>query len=129
MFRRIASLSLLLASIALMALPEGIAMTFAPAPNERLTRYYSYFSMMPLGYGDWLPLINAVLTIIIIILLIIKFKKPKCKEVIYCLLACLIASILSWLVFSSFTFIGLGVFVLQLAVFGLELMDKENRAI
>jgi len=105
--RKILTICCMLISIILMATPYGIAMTFASGPNERITNYYSYFNMMPLGYGNWLPIITAVLSIVVLMILLINLRSGKWeKSALICSVICLIASILSWLIFSSFTIIG-----------------------
>ena len=105
------------ASIILMALPYGVAMTFAPGPDEHITLYFSYFSGMPIGYGNWLPLITEALSILSLILLFVDMKEDIMPVVMGCLLLVFISTIISWLVFNAFSSMGLFVLLLQFAAF------------
>lgn len=45
-------------------LPLGVVMRFAKGPNELFPpEYYSYFSLLPFGYGDFTPLLTGMLTV------------------------------------------------------------------
>ena len=57
MRKRVLSIACVIISIILMTLPGGVAMTFVPSPMERVTTYFPYFSLMPFGYGNWMPII------------------------------------------------------------------------
>jgi hypothetical protein len=97
----------MLISIALMATPFGIAMTFAPGPSKRLTEYFSYFKLISLGYGNWLPAITVILSFVVIILLLVDLRNANLGKMIrVCLIICIFCSVLSWLIFDSFTFVG-----------------------
>lgn len=112
------SILCILISIILMAMPWGIAMTFAPGPNERITSYFSYFDLIPLGYGNWLPIITVILSFVALILLLLGKKKPsKGKAVQVYLMICIICSLLSWSVFSTFTITGGIVAILHFLVY------------
>jgi len=75
------SLISLLVTLALEILPNGAALTFAPKPDTRIVKTYSYFSNIPFGYAHFSPLITAILTVVIIILTVISmliyFKSQK----------------------------------------------------
>jgi len=75
--KKIMSALCMLIAVILMALPFGVPMTFAPGPKERVVRYFSYFSMVPVGYGNWFPIITAFLSVIIVLLLLAGMKKVK----------------------------------------------------
>jgi len=113
-------------SVVLMATPYGIAMKFALGPNERVIKYYSYFNMMPLGYGNWLPMITAILSIAVLMILLISLKKGKGeKPALVCLVICVIASILSWLIFGAFSIMGAIITALHVTAILLHIMIKE----
>lgn len=120
----------MLMAIILMATPFGVAMTFATSPTERVTDYFSYFSMMPLGYGNWFPMIIAILSIIAFVLLIIGANKTKIKRTVQVLLSiCIAASALSWIIFSSFSIVGACVMVIHIVVLALQILQNNSRAI
>lgn len=75
----------MLIAIILMATPFGVAMTFAPSPTKRVTRYFSYFSMMPFGYGNWFPAITAFLSIAVLLLLFVGTKKVHTRREVFSL--------------------------------------------
>lgn len=103
----IASIYCMLIAIILMATPYGIAMTLAPSPTERVAKYFSYFSMILLGYGNWFPAITALLSVIVFFLFLVGSRKASVrKTVIVCVTICIISSVLSWLLFNSISGIG-----------------------
>ena len=57
------SFAALLLAIVLEALPHGVTMRFAKGPGEYYLETQSYFSLLPMGYGDILPLLIAALTV------------------------------------------------------------------
>ena len=77
MKKKLIVLSILLCTLVLEILPWGAVCNFAnpEGPPHRAT--YSYFSMIPYGYANFAPLITAVLTcvLILVVLIAIIFKK------------------------------------------------------
>ena len=64
-----------LAAIILEILPFGAKLTFALDEGKTQEKLFSYFSLTPYGYANFLPFITAVLTCVLFILaLIILFK-------------------------------------------------------
>ena len=57
-------------------LPYGVVLNFANPDGEPWRRTYSYFSMMPFGYANFGPLITAILTCVMLILVIFYLFKP-----------------------------------------------------
>ena len=53
----------LILAVVLEALPYGVTMRFAEGPGEYYLETQSYFSLLPVGYGDVLPLLIALLTV------------------------------------------------------------------
>lgn len=57
------SFAALLPAIVLEALPYGVTMRFFKGPGDTYLVFKSYFSLLPVGYGDLLPLLIAALTV------------------------------------------------------------------
>lgn len=126
MKRKLFSIACMVLSIILMALPYGIPMVFAPGPEERVTQYYSYFSMMPFGYGNWSPILTAFLSVVILILLLIGFKKELKQAVIICLCLIFFITLASWILFQTFSFLGLAIFLLHVSVLLLQVLHRRR---
>jgi len=133
------SMCFLAVSVALMWLPSGIAMRFVSDPGppmEFVTFRYSYISGMPIGYGNLFPIVIAVLSFAILLMLMVnefgkvaRKRDPK-TSVLICLSICIIASPLSWLVFGgaySITMIGIAVFVLHVVALLLQVVHNRVR--
>lgn len=105
--RKAASTVGMLIALILMALPYGVAMTFADGPGKHLTFHFSYFSFTPIGYGNWLPIIIAVFSIAILVLVLVSNKINTEKPVKTCLAICLVASLLSWIMFNAISVVGI----------------------
>lgn len=123
MKRKAISVGCIVVSIILMATPYGVAMTFAPGPTERVTKYLSYFSTMPWGYGNWFPLLIALFSIIA---LLIAIRKKPGNAVQICLIVCIVAAVLSWVMFDSISIVGVIITVLHASAFILRLSYKEH---
>ncbi len=77
---KIIQLAIMLAVLVLEILPYGAVCNFSVAPESgggfnRVT--YSYFSMTPFGYANFGPLLTAILTCGIIVLLILSLITNK----------------------------------------------------
>ena len=66
-----------LVALILELLPNGVVLNFANPEGEPWRRTYSYFSMMPFGYANFGPLITAILTCILLVLVVIYLFKPR----------------------------------------------------
>lgn len=77
MKKKILVLCILLCTLVLEILPYGAVCNFAnpEGPPHRAT--YSYFSMIPYGYANFAPLITAMLTCVLILVVIIAFIFKK----------------------------------------------------
>ena len=103
--------ALLFPTIALLLefLPIGITMRFAAPPGEApfLTKT-SYFDLLPFGYGNITPLLTAILTAAVWLLLVLYLvsRRAACWKAgkILSLLAALVS--LCPLLFASYTVIG-----------------------
>ena len=83
MKKKITTLALLLSALILEILPYGAVCNFANPEGEPWRKTYSYFSMMPYGYANFGPLITAILTciLLVIIILSILLKKDWSKSI------------------------------------------------
>ena len=83
MKKKMITLALLLSALILEILPYGAVCNFANPEGESWRKTYSYFSMIPYGYGDFGPLITALLTcvLLVIIILSILLKKDWSKSI------------------------------------------------
>jgi transcriptional regulator with XRE-family HTH domain len=86
------------AAFVLELLPVGAVMVFASGPNERITEVYSYFSLLPLGYANFTPMLTGALTVAVLLLgiiVLIRFDKAKaCRKAAFlCSIIALLFSI------------------------------------
>ena len=58
-----AAIGMLCAALILEVLPLGAVMVFAAGPGEYSTEVFSYFSLLPLGYANFAPMLTGILTI------------------------------------------------------------------
>lgn len=121
---KLIALACMILSVVIMAQPNGVAMTFGPSSTKKVTSYFSYFSPMPFGYGNWFPIITAILSIVIVVLLIISFKKNVIKSIQVFFGIIVAASLLSWIVFDAFSIIGLTVFALHIIAFAIQIIQS-----
>ena len=76
-------LCILLCTLVLEALPYGAVCNFwNPEESEPFRSTYSYFSLIPYGYANFSPLITAILTCVLLLILLISiiFKKGVGKK-------------------------------------------------
>lgn len=66
-----------LVALILELLPYGVVLNFANPEGEPWRRTYSYFSMMPFGYANFGPLITAILTCVLLVLVVIYLFKSR----------------------------------------------------
>ena len=98
-------------TLILEVLPYGAVCNFANPEGDPWRETYSYFSLTPFGYANFAPLITAIITCIIILLLLIfcftdqERLAGKAKNLLY---VCIVFS-LGPLVFGIrfFSFVGL----------------------
>ena len=82
-----------------------------------IRKYYSYFDMLPFGYGNFFPMICAVLTCVLLLLSVIYLFTGKYMILNIMMgtgIAALIISLLP-IIFKSYTLIGLGITLLLAA--------------
>ena len=75
--KRIALLVLPLTALILELLPSGVVLRFANPEGEPWVRTYCHFDMTPFGYANFGPLIAAVLTCMLLLLVVIYLIKPR----------------------------------------------------
>lgn len=120
MKKKIITLALLLSALILEILPYGAVCNFANPEGEPFRKTYSYFSMIPYGYGDFGPLITALLTcvLLVIIVLSILLKKDWSKSIsIISAIATLTSLAPLMFGFSNFSLVGAMISACILATF------------
>ena len=82
MKKKIIVLCILLCTLVLEILPYGAVCNFWNPEGQPHRATYSYFSMIPYGYAHFSPLITAVLTcvLLLVVLIAIVFKKELGKK-------------------------------------------------
>ena len=91
----LAALALQGVALVLEMLPIGAVMVFATSSIERTIEVYSYFSMLPVGYANFAPLLTGILTILIILLGVIAlFRFDKAASIRRTIVVCSIISLL-----------------------------------
>ena len=71
MKKRFVYLVLPIITLILEILPYGAVCVFAPSPTERIKETFSYFDLTPYGYANFAPLITAIITCVVFLLLVI----------------------------------------------------------
>ena len=82
MKKKLITLCLLLCTLVLEILPYGAVCNFWNPEGPPYRATYSYFSMIPYGYAHFSPLLTAILTcvLLLIVLISIIFKKAIGKK-------------------------------------------------
>ena len=112
----LAALALQGVALVLEMLPIGAVMVFATSSTERTIEVYSYFSMLPVGYANFAPLLTGILTILIILLGVIAlFRFDKAASIRRTIFVCSIISLLFSIV-SVFLFGTVGMTAASYAV-------------
>ena len=77
MKKKMITLALLLSALVLEILPYGAVCNFGNPEGEPWRVTYSYFSMIPYGYGDFGPLITAILSCVMLVILALSLLLKK----------------------------------------------------
>lgn len=120
MKKKIITLALLLSALVLEILPYGAVLNFANPEGEPFRKTYSYFSLTPYGYANFGPLITALLTcvLLVIIVLSILLKKDWSKSIsIISAIATLTSLAPLMFGFSNFSLVGAMISACILATF------------
>ena len=82
MKKKLIVLCILLCALVLEALPYGAVCNFGNPEGEPFRETYSYFSLIPYGYANFAPLITAIFTCVLLLILLISiiFKKGVGKK-------------------------------------------------
>ena len=77
MKKKIIVLCILLCTLVLEILPYGAVCNFANPEGAPQRETYSYFSLTPYGYANFAPLITAILTCVLLLVVLISFILKK----------------------------------------------------
>ena len=89
MKKRFLYLVLPIITLILEALPYGAVCIFATSPTDRIRETFSYFDLTPFGYANFAPLLTAIITCLVFILIFLFFLKGnpglaiKAKNILY----------------------------------------------
>lgn len=92
---------------------EGITMRFAYAPDAFTYVSYPYYSMMPIGYGNWGPMITFVCTVIAAVqsyVLVFTGKKILYAMIRNFCVVSVVGSAVSLMLSGTMTAVGFAVF-------------------
>lgn len=85
------------AALGLELLPTATAMIFADGPDRTVVRTFSCFSLIPLGYANFSPMLTGILTAVSVftgIILLLRRQESGQNAVFFCTAAALIFSLL-----------------------------------
>ena len=89
MKKRCLYLILPIVTLILEILPYGAVCVFASSPTERVKETFSYFDLTPFGYANFAPLITAIISCLIFVMLLVFCIKDnvriaiKAKNILY----------------------------------------------
>lgn len=75
--KKLLLLALSLAALILEILPYGAVCVFAADKGERIRQTFSYFDLTPFGYANFGPLITAILTCALLVIVVVYALKPS----------------------------------------------------
>lgn len=75
--KKIGLLLVIIVTMVLEALPMGAVLVFAPSAAERSRELFSYFDPTLLGYANFAPVVTAILTCIVLVLVVLSFKNER----------------------------------------------------
>lgn len=133
MKKRFLLLILPISAIILELIPGGVIMRFATPPGEPpVFEYCSYFSLLPFGYGNIMPLLTALITCAVFIMLLVYCVKESdfllnCSRGFLC--GGIFFSVLSYTLFGSenITLIGVSITALLAAELLVLLFVKKRK--
>lgn len=99
--------------------PKSVAMRFAGGPDEPFYDWFRYWSLVPMGYGNWGPIITGICTVLSAVLAAVQLITGKAKLYRWirnCGIAAVIGNTISLLLFGTMTIFGIGVLILMAAV-------------
>ena len=127
MKKKMILLSVILAALILEILPYGAVLNFGNPEGEPLRQTYSYFSLTPYGFANFGPLITAILTCVLLVLIILAIilKKNWSKQIAVISAVAAVIS-LSPLLFGieNFSIVGALISVCLAALFAIAKFSK-----
>jgi hypothetical protein len=121
MKKKMITLALLLSALVLEILPYGAVCNFwNPEEKVPIRETYSYFSIIPYGYANFGPLITAIFTCVLLVILVLSLLlKKNWNKTITILSAIATLTSLAPLMFgiSNFSIVGAMISVYILATF------------
>ena len=75
--KKLLLLALSLAALILEILPYGAVCVFAADKGERIRQTFSYFDLTPFGYANFGPLITAILTCALLVIVVVYALIPS----------------------------------------------------
>lgn len=107
------SLLCVIVSIILMALPISVEMVLAPGPDKRVIETSSYFGPIVFGYGNWFPIITAIMSIIVVLSIVWNlFGNKGSKVTLVCSTISAVSSVLAMVLFTSISVVSIIIAVL-----------------
>ena len=116
MNKKIIACLCILLSILIMLMPLGIKINF---PSNETVSYYSYFSLIPAEYGNYMPLLIGCISICALVASVLNLKNNASKQTMILLIICINLNLFSWFIFSTFTVSALIVFLLDIVAMGM----------
>lgn len=95
MKKRVLYLIFPIITVILELLPYGAVCIFATSPTDRIKETFSYFDLTPFGYANFTPLLTAVISCLILVLLVIYCIKGNVRTAIQAKNILFVAVILS----------------------------------
>ncbi len=77
MKKKLLTLLFPLITLILEILPYGAICVFASGPNDTYKKTFSYFDLTPFGYANFFPLLTALTTCVILVLLTVYLLTDK----------------------------------------------------
>lgn len=116
MNKKIIACLCILLSVLVMLMPLGIKINFS---SNETASYYSFFSMIPAGYGNYMPLLTGCISICALIASVLNLRNNASKQTMFLLIICINLNLFSWFIFSTFTVAALIVFLLDIVAMGM----------
>ncbi len=120
-----------LAMFVLELLPNGAVLNFANPEGTSWRKTYSYFSLTPFGYANFGPLLTAILTCVLIVLVCIgwlKFGKGLNRSIRIISGIAFITSLLPFLHGTQYiTVVGIVITVLSAAAFAVSFLKDDKQ--
>ena len=131
---RVGTALCLLVGLVLEALPWGAVMNFArPASDGSIGHFretYSYFSLLPVGYGMFFPMLTGILTAVLLAAALLQWRRPRKKRgdrLFVALAVTLVCSLLPLFLFGADFFSAVGGLISLSMLLSLAFLALANR--